>query len=173
MQACHCHIFQFFKEPGSLNKFSNLWILMLSNWKFSKHCVCPAKAWGAESVCLHALPCTGRDQPKLCWACSPAPQAQPCQNCKTGSCALFVSSHSTQPALFWMSFMALFCAHKILFRYGLCFGSHSCTPNYADEWKDVTKYYTCSESQSIKPRRACLRSHCPAFFKHLFLAEGQ
>lgn len=158
------------KKIRSCKAFSSVWISMMINWMFSKYSMFSAIEWlsGLHPWFLPTETSRGCGGPLF-----PAPHPRLCQNHRTRSFASFVPNGSTQPALLWTSFTALFCTQKILFRYRLCFGRESCTPNYADEWKAVTKYSTCLESQTVRAGRALQRAYCPAFFKHLFLAEGQ
>lgn len=84
MQSQCFHTFKFFErsqETGFFNVFSNLWILMKTNWKFSKHQMCSTHDGPRFSSLpsLHSLFYNSRGWIKLWQASFPSstPQALP------------------------------------------------------------------------------------------------
>lgn len=154
MQADHYHIFRFFskaaRKPGSFKAFPSVWISMMTNWMFSKYCTLPAREWlpALHTVFIQRL------AEAAVGLCSHLPTPGSVRITEQGALLCWSQEAPHSLLLLWTSFTAPFSTQKILFRYRLCFGRESCTSNYADEWKAVTKYSTCLESQSAGAGRA-------------------
>lgn len=175
MQAHHYHIFRFFffsKEAKNL--------------VLSRHFpVCEYQWWLIE--CFQNIACSQREngfllcilysyQQRLAEAavglCSQLPTPGSVRITEQGALLCWLREAPYSLLLLWTSFTAPFSTQKIVFRYRLCFGRESCTSNYADEWKAVTKYSTCLESQNTRAGKGPLEIILSSIFQTFIFSWG-